>query len=119
MRSDPEQLALTQDDHFTGYMDKRQPNFLKTWQKRYWVLENRMLKYYRQDQDYLNQLPPKGVINFEQVSVDYEFIDKEQKINLRIKGCDRVFLLRVQNNQHYNQWKTKITHSIDKSIGKT
>ena len=118
VRSSPFQAALSDMDTHAGYLEKQQPNFLKSWQRRFWVLENRMLKYYKNDSDYLNKLPPKGVINFEQVSVDLHFTDDLKKINLLIKGCTRTFFLRCSDPDHYKIWKTKLEHSVAKSVGK-
>ncbi len=46
-------------------MEKKSPNFIKRWQKRYFVLDKRILKYYKNRKNYENFLEPKGVINFE------------------------------------------------------
>ena len=48
-------------------MEKKSPSFHKRWQKRYFVLENRMLKYYKTMQEYEQSKPAKGVLNFQQV----------------------------------------------------
>lgn len=45
-------------------MEKKSPSFHKIWQKRYFVLDKRVLKYYKNKQDYISRKPPKGVINF-------------------------------------------------------
>jgi hypothetical protein len=51
-------------------MEKQSPNILKTWQKRYFVLEKRILKYFKSKEEFLAQKPPKGVINFQQIWVE-------------------------------------------------
>ena len=55
---------LTEDDTLAGYMQKQSPSFLKQWQKRYFLLEKKMLKYYKSDKAHFDGKPPKGVINF-------------------------------------------------------
>ena len=39
--------ALTRDDFHEDFMSKQSPGFFKVWQKRYFVMQNRMLKYYK------------------------------------------------------------------------
>lgn len=43
---------LTENDSHKGMMDKQSPSFLKSWQRRYFVLEAKMLKYYKTQNDY-------------------------------------------------------------------
>ena len=46
-----------------------------------------------------------------------DFFDETRKINLRIKGSDRIFYLRASNKEKYDTWKRKITHSVTSSNG--
>lgn len=46
-------------------MDKQSPSFHKAWQKRYFVLDKKILKYFKNKADYEAQKPPKGAINFQ------------------------------------------------------
>jgi hypothetical protein len=46
-----------------------------------------------------------------------EFFDETRRINLQIKGSDRVFNLRATNQDSYETWKKKITHSVKSSNG--
>lgn len=41
--------VITSDDYQTGIMEKESPNILKTWQKRYFILDKRVLKYYKNE----------------------------------------------------------------------
>ena len=56
--------VLTKDDFCEGYIEKQSPSFHKMWQKRYFVLKDRMLFYYKTKQDYDENKSCKGVINF-------------------------------------------------------
>lgn len=56
---------LTEDDSINGYIEKQSPSLLKRWQKRYFVLEKKLIKYYKTESDWMNQKPPKGVINLQ------------------------------------------------------
>lgn len=77
-----------------------------------------MLKYYKTKQDFEQGLAPKGVINFNQVCVNYTFSEKDIKIELQIKGCDRRFLLKAQDLNSWRLWKHKLSYSIERSSGK-
>lgn len=58
---------LTNEDFHQGIMEKRSPSFHKRMQKRYFVLRNRMLFYYKSEEHYKENMPIKGVLNFQQV----------------------------------------------------
>ena len=55
---------LTKDDYHEGILEKQSPSFHKRWQKRYFVLKNRHLFYYKTKADYDKQLTCRGVLNF-------------------------------------------------------
>lgn len=88
---------ITSDDFHEDCLDKQSPMLIKIWQSRYFVLDKRVLKYFKNKEEYVNGNPPKGIINFQQVAVLMDFFDETRKINLRIKGSDRVFYLRASN----------------------
>ena len=82
---------MTEGDQMKGYMQKKSPDFLKLWNNRYFVLENRMLKYFQNGDEFNKNLPPKGILNFEQVNVVSDFNEVTLRIDLRISGSQRVF----------------------------
>lgn len=45
--------VLTSNDSHQDYIEKQSPNILKKWQKRYFVLDKRILKYYKSKEDYI------------------------------------------------------------------
>ena len=49
--------------------------------------------------------------------VIYSFVDKNRYINLQLEGTDRIFYLRCHNENSYNDWKTKLKFSIERSTG--
>lgn len=55
---------LTNDDYYEGVLLKQSPSFHKMWQRRYFVLRNRMLFYYKSKQYYNDKRSIKGVLNF-------------------------------------------------------
>ena len=108
---------VTDNDFWQGIMSKQQPVFPRQWQKRYFVLDTKILKYYKNKSDYDQNKLPKGVLNFNQIWIEDEYIDKDKKINLQMKGSKRVFNLWVAKNDEYGVWKSKLTHSINTSLG--
>ena len=56
--------VLTKDDVNEGVLEKQSPSFHKMWQKRYFVLKDRMLFYYKTKQEYEQDKTCKGIINF-------------------------------------------------------
>lgn len=77
-----------------------------------------MLKYYKSQQDFNDKKAPKGVINFNQICVHQIFAEKDNSITLQLKGSERTFNLRCSNGEEFNEWKRKLNHSIEASIGK-
>ena len=55
---------LTNMDFCQGVLEKQSPSFHKFWQKRYFVLKNRMLFYYKTKADFEENKTSKGVLNF-------------------------------------------------------
>lgn len=51
-----------------GVMQKQCPSFRLLWQNRYFVLKHRMLRYYKTEEDYKRDRPPRGILNFQQVN---------------------------------------------------
>ena len=66
-------------------------------------------------------MPPRGIINFNQVEVLYSFVDSKQAFTLTLSGSDRVFNLKIRdqtNPDDYDTWKRCLTTSIENSSGK-
>jgi hypothetical protein len=88
---------LSVADLMQGYLQKKSPDFLKLWNTRYFVLEKRVLKYYQNHQEFNNKMPPRGLVNFEQVNVVSDFNEVTLRIDMRISGSQRVFMLRCKD----------------------
>lgn len=73
---------LTEDDFCEGWCDKQQPNMLKRWQKRYFVLDKKLIKYYKKKEDYIERRQPKGVLNLKQIWIKPVFNPLGFKIDL-------------------------------------
>lgn len=63
-------------------------------------------------------MPPKGIINFNQVLIEKEFQDKKMQFSLTIAGSDRVFYFKTKDPTHYVDWKKALINNIDNSVGK-
>ena len=61
---------LTEDDYCTGWLEKQQPKMLRRWQKRFFVLDKKLIKYYKNKDDYMDKKQPKGVLNLKQIWVN-------------------------------------------------
>lgn len=88
------------------------------WQKRYFVLENKMLKYYKNEAEHKESKIPRGVLNFQQIWIESEFEDDKMKVHLLVKGTTRTFHLKSNSKADYEKWKQRLYHSTNTSIGK-
>ena len=92
---------ISEDDYCQGPLDKQSPSFLKFYQTRYFVLQKRMLYYYKNKDEYTQGRTPKGIINFQQVCVNQVFSDEEKRIELLLNGCDRKFILKCNDSKQF------------------
>ena len=79
-----------------------------------------MLKYYKDENDYKMNKPPKGFINFNQVHVMYSFIDDKAQFILTLQGSERTFKLKCinpNNKEEFLTWKLKLVTAITNSSG--
>lgn len=66
-----------------GELEKLSPKLgLGIWQKRYFVISHSILRYYKNRKDCYENKPPKGILNFQQVQVDYRFQQEKRIIEL-------------------------------------
>lgn len=109
---------LTEDDYCTGWLEKQQPKMLRRWQKRFFVLDKKLIKYYKNKDDYMDKKQPKGVLNLKQIWINPTFNQSGFKIDLQLMGSNRVFNLRCANMEEFSKWRKKLTHAINTSLGK-
>ena len=81
---------------------------MKLWQKRYFVLKDKLLKYYDKQTDHEEGRVPKGVINFNQICVNAGFTKENLKIELSLLGIDRKFILKSSNESEFTIWKRRL-----------
>ncbi len=108
-----------------GWLLKERPTFYGGWQKRFFVLAERQLIYYAEE----NKLDSiKGNINFDQVNAVVEYKSDCQLMYIyiyiyirRIKesGSERTFVLKADSEYNAIEWVTSIQKHIDVSEGKS
>ena len=99
-----------------GWLKKKSPSVWRRWQNRYFVLYNKRLYYYASDD--CERL--KGVINFDQVSVDIQLrpADKPTKLTLRPLGHKRVFHMASADPATLTDWAVAVHAHVSVSQGK-
>ena len=70
-------------------MDRHTRNILRPWAKRYFVLKNKVLQFFKTPTDRY----PKGTLNFDSISVEI-FVYGEREIHIRPLGTKVVIRLR-------------------------
>ena len=58
------------------------------------------------------------MINFNQISAEYTVKDAQLKIDLKIKGEQRVFQFKCINQKAHQEWKDALFYTISRSHGK-
>ena len=100
-----------------GELYKLSPNTFRGWQRRYFVLSNTTLKYYKSLKHCLDGKHPKGVISFQHIKVDLKREKKERQFSLTLQGCKRVFYFRAVKASDYELWVNSLTSVIMQSDG--
>lgn len=85
------------DPVMQGYVEKQSPSVFKRWQKRYFVLKHKIIRYYKKEEDYRDKKVPKGVVNLNMIWVEPKFVPASLRIDLEIVGTNRVFYLKCYN----------------------
>lgn len=109
--------AADQRVRVRGYLLKQSPKGLKLWQTRYFVLTSSVLKYFKNEKAHEQGQPPKGILNFHQVSIDAKFNDIATRFTLQIRGSSRVFNMRLKTDEEYKRWKREIEGVLTQSQG--
>ena len=100
-----------------GYVLKQSPKGLKLWQTRYFVLTSSVLKYFKNELAHEQGQPPKGILNFHQVTIDAKFNDIGARFTLQIRGSSRVFNMRLKTDEEYKRWKREVDAALAQSQG--
>lgn len=92
--------SIMEVESHKGIMQKQCPSFKLLWQNRYFVLKHRMLRYYKNEDDYKQGKPPRGILNFQQVNFEFESRMSSGTAYFALKptGCNRVFNLKCSTS---------------------
>lgn len=81
---------------------KMSPAALKGWQKRYFVLKDNKLKYWKSKDDCQNGKNAQGILLFDFVNAVFERNDKiDLGFDLKLNGCKRVFQLKASTQEDF------------------
>jgi hypothetical protein len=99
-----------------GVLYKKSPKLLIGWQRRFFVLRDKKLYYYANDQ----AKRPKGIINFDLVTVSLVTEERHSgpHIFLCPLNCKRKFKLRATSPSEHSDWCMALTDHIGVSAGR-
>lgn len=84
---------------------KMSPATLKGWQKRFFILKDNKLKYWKNIQDCQIGKNAQGIILFDFVSAVVVKNEKtELGFDLKLNGCKRVFQFKASTQEDFNNW---------------
>lgn len=100
----------------SGWLLKRTSNPFKKWQRRYFVLKYKKLRYYHKETD----SKPAGSFNFDLISVNLQLIrqDGEMELVLQPLCSNRKFRLRAEDGTGLEDWAVRISEHISASDGR-
>lgn len=96
-----------------GYISKLSPNNLIGWQKRYFVLVDDKLKYFKNEKEFREKVHPKGILDFSRIKLKIES-PKTNHILIHILGCERVFHLKLADQAQFDIWYQALEAEITK-----
>ena len=99
-----------------GWLLKRTGNPFKKWQRRYFVLKCKKLKYYHKETD----TKPAGSFNFDLISINLQLIRHGESMELILQPLcsSRRFKLRVESGGSLEDWALAISEHISASAGR-
>jgi len=95
-----------------GWLYKKTTGLASHWVRRYFVLENKELRYFYNEEE----AKPAGFINFDLVTIETEV--KGRKFKLKALGSKRVFKLRAGTPQAALDWIYSISLHLQESNGR-
>jgi hypothetical protein len=97
----------------SGYLHKWSPALFSGWQERYFKLENKKIKWFKNDFVKI----PQGVLNFDHFECTLEEVAKDQCcFNLLLTG-NRNFQFKANTPEVANAWKKELNRHIKASEG--
>lgn len=100
----------------SGWLLKKSNSIFRGYQRRFFLLKDRRLSYYRKESD----SQPAGTINFDLLTVDVQISSPHNpnKIFIKALGSKRVFVLKSVNPKEIIDWAITLHRHIHCSEGK-
>lgn len=85
-----------------GILLKYSPSWFSGWQERYFVLDNKKIKWFKN----VNDKIPQGVLNFDFYKCIVQTVPgKKRCFNLTLNGNDRVFQIKAHSEDDSMEWQ--------------
>jgi hypothetical protein len=94
-----------------GWLQKKSSHFIRVWLWRYFVLEDKLLKYYQRPES----PKPNGQINLDMVSLDLSI--KNNTLVIKPLGCKRKFKLKAEDPDEIRSWAIALNLHMAASEG--
>jgi hypothetical protein len=92
----------------SGWLNKKSPNLLGLYQKRFFVLRNGEIVYYKSEEDYKNNMKPAGDISCRDIPMP-KGLEIYQKEEVLLKAKGRIYQLRAASCYDAQSWVDAIT----------
>lgn len=99
----------------SGWLQKKSPKFFIGWQWRYFELKDKKLYYFKNTVG----RKPKGVINFDLVSIDIVDVSNSCEFILAPQGCRRKFRIRAESKEIKQDWLISLHDHVTISEGRS
>lgn len=99
----------------SGWLQKKSPKFFIGWQWRYFELKDKRLYYFKNTVG----RKPKGVINFDLVTIDIVDVRNSCEFILVPQGCSRKFRIRAENEALKLDWLSDLNAHLITSEGRS
>jgi len=91
-----------------GYLSKKSPNLLGLYQRRFFVLADSELLYFKCEDDYNNKRKPKGEISCKEIPIP-KGLELYNKDEVLLKAHGRIYQLKATNYVEASAWLEAIT----------
>lgn len=116
MPAENERNQIARLSQKSGWLKKQSNGLIKNWSYRYFALDGYKLYYFKLPSDKI----PKGIINFNQISIDMiaKPRDLPKKITLKPANSTEKFLIKSSLKSELSEWASILYHTILTSRGK-
>ena len=100
-----------------GWLLKHTSNPFKKWQRRYFILKNKKLRYYHKETD----TKPAGSFNFDLISLNFQLLrhtKDDMELVLHPLCSNRKFRFKSESSQELESWAVSISEHISASQGR-